>query len=55
MIADFDKAKHVSGLMLQISEQLNESVRTAEGTFSELEFVRYRRAVGGIIERPWKF
>ena len=48
VIANLDTAKRVSGLMLQLTDQLNESVRLVQETCPEGEFVRYRRAVGTI-------
>jgi len=49
MIADLDTAKRVSDLLLQITEQLNESTRMVQDTCPEAEFLRYRRAVGAIM------
>ena len=49
VIANVDTAKRISDLMLQITDQLNESVRTVQETCPESEFVRSRRAVGAIM------
>ena len=49
VIANLDTAKRVSDLMVQITDQLNESVRVVQETCPEAEFVRYRRAAGAIM------
>jgi hypothetical protein len=49
MIADLDTAKRVSELLLQITEQLNESTRMVQIACPEAEFSRYRRAVAAIM------
>jgi hypothetical protein len=49
VIANLDIAKRVSDLMLDITDQLNESVRLVQETCPESELVAHRRAVGGIM------